>query len=651
MSRPKLHSSNAAKQKAYRQRKPRIPLSMAERKALKDFVDSWRVENPAKYREQRQRGSQRQRMQKRLDRPFIAIDGEGYTRGKTHYYTMLSSSEGDTIQDWKKGLSTNECLEFLHQYHGKGILVGFYVTYDINMLLRDVPLLNLRELWDTGYTNWNDWHLSWMAGKIFKVVRDGKQVTWYDVFAFFQKSFIRALEDWKIAVPSEIIEGKADRKNFNPKNAETIKKYNLIECELLVKLMDKLRAVAVDCGYLPKSWHGAGALANVILSQNKVEQFNVDCPEMNPIFLAGYYGGRNQVLQQGEFDRAYTHDINSAYPYALVQLPSTEGYWEQYYDDFDTLPIQLERFAIHKVKWNVNKNHVLTPFPFRHKQSIYWPYKGSGWYWSPEVEAAAKFYTSKELTIIESWRFTPASTVKPFSFIGDLYDRRRQYVRDGNDAQIILKLGINACYGKVAQSIGYKGNRPAYQNYFWAGWITSLTRAMVFELAATNPDTIVSFATDGVISTSKLTSHNLTKQLGGWSVDAITNLFVLQPGVYCYDGSEHKTTFKSRGFAARSVNYERLRHIWREHGSLGDYSYKETRFIGLGSALQRNPPLTDWRRWIEQDRVINFAPNGDTTMNTGKTLRVYPYESIGAISRAYKLKGEWLPEGDEDLTR
>ncbi len=641
MPRQRIHQSNASRQAHYRK-----SLSKEQRQAVAnlDKLYKWKEENPNANQSTIKRNLERRRLE-RFAYPFIAIDGEGFTRLRRHYYSMLSSSRGDTIENWDRGLSTEDCFTFLHRYAGEGFLVGFYTTYDVNMMLVDVPVASLQELWDKGETTWNKWWIQWNPGKRFALRKDGKQVVWYDVFGFFQKSFVKALVDWKIEVPEEIVSGKDNRKNFNKRDREIIKFYNLKECELLVELMNKLRDAAIEAGYVPTAWHGAGALANVILKHHSIDKENKLDLEMRPKFLHAYYGGRNQILQQGEFDNAYAHDINSAYPYALTMLPTSQGEWKQ----SKRKTLSDNPYTLYKVEWKTPSKEYLNPFPFRFKmngsEAIFWPNKGSGYYWQPEVEMAMRYY-AKYIKILEIYEFQPQDNTKPFQFIENLYNSRRRLLATGNDAQIILKLGMNSCYGKVAQSIGWKGQPPPYQNYFWAGMITSHCRAQVLELAQRNKESIISFATDGVMASEKLVEHNITKQLGGWSVDDVTNLFVLQPGVYCYDGSNHKTIIKSRGFSYRSVNYSALRDIWRANGILGDYHYSETRFIGLGSALQSSPPLKNWRRWIKQERVINFSPNGLTTLKHAKTLRVYPHPHLAALSEAYKAKELWLPDAD-----
>ena len=636
--RKRIYANNAERQKAYRNRLP-----TEEQKRLAHRLQEWIEVNPDKRKQSKANYKIRKRQEARESKPFIAIDGEGVTRNNKHIYTLLTASTGDYVDSWIGGLSTKRCFDFLLQFRGRGILVGFFTGYDVNMMLRDVPLWHLEELWNLGETKWDGYEIRWMVGKMLILTKDGKRVTWYDAASFFQKSFIAALQDWGFTVDQEIIEGKANRQTFDVKNRKVIRYYNLRECELLVDLMERVREVALDCGILPKSWHGAGALANAGLVKYGVEKYNADCLELRPKFLQAYYGGRSQVLLQGEFDNAWVHDINSAYPYALSLLPNANGEWVK-------TKKENSPFALYEVKFDIPKKYSVTPFPVRYKDKIYYPHKGHTFVWSPEYDTANSYY-SKYLKIVNRWEFIPENDYKPFAFCAELYAKRKAYVAQKNDAQIILKLFLNSCYGKVAQSIGYKKQRPPFQNYFWAGFVTSKTRAMVFNAAMQNPDSVISFATDGILSTERLVDHSEGKPLGGWEVKAINNLFVIQPGVYTYTGiDESEATIRSRGFRKSSVDYNALRQVWRSEGSLGKYDYKETRFIGLGKALQSNPKLKNWRQWIVEDREISFIPNGETQLLPEKVIRIIPFGQ-SEVTQAYKLKDDWVidEESEESL--
>lgn len=642
MGRLRIYENNAAKVKAYRLRNGITNSNL-------DKLQKWKLNNATKDAAATRKRNLAYQKRKRQTKMFIAIDGEGWTdKHGQHHYTMLSSSQGHTIEDWKQGLSTERCFEFLLQYAKQECtIVGFSIGYDINKWLRDLDEETLKILWANGECRWNEYYIRWQPSKSFSITKDKKSVVVYDCFGFFQKSFLKSLTDWKIDFPKQLEEGKAARGSFNAKQRVKIRNYNLLECNLLVELMNKMRSAMIEANCLPAQWYGAGAIASQLFKQNKVAEHNVAPNNMYEKFLSAYYGGRVQLLKQGEAKEVWCHDINSAYPAAMMMLPSAIGSWREVQE------LTHNRFSLYYVEWNLSKTAFLSPFPFRYKRAIHWPTQGAGWYWMPEVSAAVAHYGSKAIKVKFGYEFTPATNDLPFSFLPALYDKRKEFIRDGSDAQLILKLGINACYGKVAQSIGHGNKRPAFQNYFWAGWITSLTRARIFDLCMRKPESIISISTDGIVSLEKLCEHSEGKPLGGWSVEKANNFFALQSGVYIFDDDDGHTKIRTRGFSPRSINYSEVRAIWKKHKSLGKYNYKETRFIGLGLALKSK--LANWGNWVEQERTLNFWPNGDVDISQfkkQKLVNVIPPRKLDELSQSYQPKLDWFEtqEGLEYLS-
>lgn len=654
MPRQKIHLNNAEKCAAYRQRRRAAGLPVS--KNTLERIIEWRINHPVEYRAQQRRKEKRKRLNKRQTKMFIAIDGEGITRNDkknqyeyirgmglnkerkvigTHYYTLMGDSNGKFIESYS-GLSTIDCLNFLLEQPQDSILVGFAINYDINMLLGDVPKEILEILWKTGECNWEGYKLIWMPSKMFMVFKDGKSRCWYDVFGYFQKSFIKALEDFGFDVPKEITQGKEDRKAFTQKQKEQIRKYNKMECDLLVQMMNKLRAAFIKADMLPNKWYGAGTLASVLCERYGIRHYNATPNEIKQDIVHAYYGGRNQILLQGEIGDCWIHDINSAYPAAMAELPTAIGEWQE------LATPTINKWGLHYIEWDLPESVLVTPFPFRYKGRIYWPHKGKGWYWSPEVAQAIVHFGRKRIKPLKSYQFYPEDDSRPFDFIPELYEKRKQLIKEGNDAELAIKLGLNSLYGKAAQSIGFRDAIPAYQNYFWAGYITSVTRSKIFALAANNPKDIVFFSTDGVVSRSQLAEQQEEKYLGEWDVKRLTNFFALQSGVYTFDtgnGIKHK----SRGFNYKSVDYDDLRRVWKKEGNKATYSYNETRFIGLGLALRGD--FNMWRRWETQDREINFEAIGIAKRENG-LYRIMPPEIPADESERYKLKGNWFEEGD-----
>lgn len=678
MPQTKLHNNNAERQRAYRQRmrEQGKPDNRLHR------LQEWQEREPRKYAEGRRKRYKEYVVKRKQNKMFIAIDGEGITNDKdvykytssgkekfapAHYYTLLSASNFDGTFSYSsenyKGLSTVDCFEFLLDLsanHKEAIFVGFAINYDANMWLKDLDYETAKTLWDEGMVTWNEYRITWLPSKSFSVSDGSSSIIIYDVFGFFQSSFIVALENFGFEVPKEIKEGKEQRKSFTASRKKQIQEYNLMECRLLCQMMNKLRESMIECNFLPDRWHGAGAIASVMFKRAGIEKINMMPQAFWKEIVSAYYGGRNQMLKQGELGDVWIHDINSAYPHAMHTLPTSLGEW------IELTPTEMKlqekvtglfEYGLHFVEWDLAKYKEarITPFPFRHKGRIYWTQKGSGWYWTPEVFEALKHYP-KGITIKRTIQFYPDDDSRPFSFLAELYQERLKLIKQGSEAQLPLKLGLNSVYGKVAQSIGYKGMRPLYQNHFWAGYLTSRTRARMFGLAMTNPKAVVFFATDGMVAKEQMIVGEKEKVFGAWEVKQLKNFFGLQSGVYCFEAfnkedKEWELKKKTRGFHYRSFDTEAIREQWRKKGHEGTFEYKETRFTGLGIALKTD--FGTWGRWIENERKLNFVPIGvydETKRRQYKSLDIFPPNLEAIISESYKLKENWF-EDDDYLSR
>jgi hypothetical protein len=100
-----------------------------------------------------------------------------------------------------------------------------------------------------------------------------------------------------------------------------------------------------------------------------------------------------------------------------------------------------------------------------------------------------------------------------------LFDYRAKLVKaDKKDARgQVIKLDINAVYGKFAQRIGRRGKPPKYGSLWFAAAITAGTQRKLVEAALTNPDAAIAFATDGLFTDKPLDVYvPEQKILGEW---------------------------------------------------------------------------------------------------------------------------------------
>jgi DNA polymerase type B, organellar and viral len=577
---------------------------------------------------------------------FIAVDGEAIGGNTDARYALLATSTGKFV--WNlDGLKTEVCFDFLCGQQTPGVeLVCFGLGYDINQWLADVPENTLRELWSSGSCFWKYWRLVWTAGRRFEIYnrRNKRFAIVQECFGFFQQSFVKALTEWGFDVPAELAAMKQQRGRFTETMKRQVIDYCFSECRLLVSLMDRLAEAAETAGCKPKPhwWIGAGQLASAMLAANGVQahhRHDSDILENTLPIMSAYYGGRAELLRQGERSGVNTYDLRSAYPWAATHLRSLSNVRAVKRRRHDP---SVEHGIWH-TRWEGLPGNIM-PFPVRCDKAIWYPRTGEGWYHAVEVNTALA--AGFQLDIREGIEFRSKRTEgDPFAFIPGQFAARRKYQQTDNPAQRVLKLALNSLYGKTAQGVAGLG-RPRWQSYIWAGEITARTRARMLTLALKAKDPMM-IATDGLFCGQAPARPG--KQIGGWEHGRLDWLFAAQPGVY--QGTEgDREVLRSRGFFVADIDYDELHAGWAREGPDYVHTYTSHRFIGLGQALQRKTGLGPWRQWVDQDRSLYLMPqrkvlSRDPRSNGWVCL---PVENAPGPSEPYHPKIRLLESQDDD---
>ena len=145
--------------------------------------------------------------------------------------------------------------------------------------------------------------------------------------------------------------------------------------------------------------------------------------------------------------------------------------------------------------------------------------------------------------ILESYQYLDGNPVYPYEeFIKSTYQKGLLFEKQNNPLQLPLKIILNSIYGKTAQRVGMRiGN---LFSLIITSSITGMTRAHLLNFVKRHKieKDVVSFATDSIISTRKL-SANSTK-LGDFSHDnSGDDVYVLQNGIYRFNGKWKKRSF------------------------------------------------------------------------------------------------------------
>lgn len=608
--------------------------------------------------------------------PFCAFDGEG----EADRFTLLADSTGRFIWN-REGLSTIECLEFLLDSKPHYNNVWFSFGYDVNMMLRDVPLLGVKhsceQLYREGYTTWKGYRIHYVPKKSLMIHHKQRSYVAYDVFGFFQSSFEKAIENWKLGVHEIISRGKAARGKFETWNKEDIIDYNAEECKLLVSLMDLYRQAHKKAGLPPlRRWDGAGAVAATWLEKYDVTgffpHFEKLPKELDLASRMAYFGGRIEMaawghigpevhvltqeesdammdeIQDGTYDgrydipidalRIYHYDINSAYPYGLSICPDMSKLdWllvpgSDLWDDFSLVHVQWD-VRVSRYGWG--------PFPLREKSgTIVYPPKGEGWYWAVEVKAAMKRFL-QGIAILESWVPQGDLSYPLRQIVLHDYKIRAELKSLGDWAHVALKLALNSLYGKTAQKKGFGGKAPRYRNLYWAGYITAVTRAKISEALLLAQDKVVETMTDGVYSLVSL-DLPISHELGEWSFEEDDIVMdVVGAGVYRLIG-KHRTIReeKERGFGNIEIPYEELLANWEKGRYEKKYIFTINRFIGMGAAIIGVKKYREhWRTFIEIQRTLKAVPVVGTSKRYGDALTAGYVEGRLHFQRPRYAKG------------
>jgi hypothetical protein len=548
------------------------------------------------------------------DRRFVGWDGEG---PRDAGYALFGNSDGDEI--CRPFLPTIECLDLLLEHkekHPNTIDVWFGGDYDASNILCDLPRRNMAALHEYGRTIWGDYQIEHIPHKIFKVRRGEIAVTIFDIHSFFDSGYYDALVSWDIGTHEQrekIKIGKENRADFAWADIADIRDYFRLELLLMPELCDKLRDTFADAGYVPRSWHGPGALARMALHRHKVFDAMAGSPNtVSRAARSAFAAGRFELKWAGHFQgRIWNYDIHSAYPYFATSLPNlAKGTWRR------TRVFEPGKFAIYRIRYEANEPDAFRLYPlFRRlpNSGVAWPYRVTGWYWSPEAQLVSGDPDAK---ILEGWVFDELDEKdRPFAWLAEYYLRRQRLKDNGQAAEYTFKLIINAVYGQLAQRVGWdrkNGKSPRTHQLEWAGYITSCCRAAVYKAALASGEKLISIDTDGLYSMAPIEGLDIGENLGQWECTEYSDGIFWQSGVYVlkealdYDESYNNwKKARSRGIPKGTYSAEDLLDAVKTRKTL---RVKKNRFMGYRQA--DNNQWDKWNTWSEDEIELVFGGGG-----------------------------------------
>lgn len=618
---------------------------------------------------------------------YWGIDGEGKGRERHKYVMLAAVDEFNRQQRCVQGeeLSTAQCLEFLLDLPASGRYFAYSFLYDLSMMLKDLPTVSLYSLMHEELrqrppqtrrlgprpVKWGPYKLNLQRTK-FSVERGNKRIVIWDIWRFFQDKFVAALRKWDIGTDEELKRMqlmKDQRGNFDRLSDNEVKEYCFDECAKMGQLARKLVNAHEAAGLSLRTFYGAGSSASAMLKLMGIKSHRED-PELKDAVARAFFGGRFENSIIGEVPGpVWGYDISSAYPYQLCFLPCLQhGRWEL---TRNRLRIDSARHAIIKYTLGPRQSDAWAPFPFRisegkGKGSICFPAEsGGGWIYRDEYVAGEKLFPN--VAFEKAWIYQCDCSCEPFKRIPEYYLARLALGKEA--AGIVLKLGMNSCYGKLAQSIGLN---PPFQCWLWAGMITSGCRAQILEFMGqlSSLDALLMVATDGVYCRERVQtavprntgtyeardSDGKLKPLGGWEEKLCEKgIFAARPGIYF---PMHPTTDELKEVRARGVGKATLLECWEtivkgwKDGQTSVKVANVVRFQGAKTAISvkglRASKVSYHRsnsfgQWVKRPIELSFNPlpkRADIQPNGALSLRNMACAESAPYQRAIATQSE-----------
>jgi hypothetical protein len=497
---------------------------------------------------------------------IVGVDTEAYTTG-VPFLVCTSTAGVYTPADFPDFLFESE-YEDTH-------FVCFNLKYDSGALLHTLPPEFKKELWEENKAYSNEGDLYEYIPHKFLSVKRGKTVACiWDIAQYFEGSLDRAAQKYLGARKLEI-----ETKSFTPayvkKHWKELVKYCIRDADLTARLAVFLKSKLKTFGVKVTRLYSSAYLSYVYFQERgkivDVYRFWKSNRTLLRYACEAYQGGKFEVFKRGTFT-GYEYDIVSAYPFEIARLV----------DISKALVIHQKKYR-NDATYGFLRCHIKADNTKAHPVGI--PTKGVNIYPMGEFyhtltknEYDYLIKLGFDVTIIDAyWLVVPTVRYPYRETVLELYKMKDYYKTRDIGLYHVSKKMLNGFYGKFLQLTEKKDilKAGAGWNPIYGAVITANTRIKMCELQNADPENTIAIHTDSIITTKKIESSLLSKELGGLTLDIEGAGLMLMCGMY--DMGE-KTAYRGVGFKAKNwkevltknivdsvIRFKQLRVIsWRQ---------------------------------------------------------------------------------------
>lgn len=396
-----------------------------------------------------------------------------------------------------------------------------YGLYDFE---RYVNKLSLKDLVDVEYEGYK---IRLINGKLLSIVNKSKRFILYDVYGFFRKSLYAAVKEWTQQDIPLLDRGKLEL--IEGIEVQQLAGHAGFEARHVSKLMAILNESLVLHNIKLSKFHGVTTISSNLLTKTKAKEQYFSYRHrrqyggrLYDAIMQAYYGGRIEQLKIGTFNQNINvYDINSAYACAITLLPIMRGKpllsdkWKN------------ETFSLWCCTYDFSSiNPYFGLLPNRDVGNlIKYKVRGKGFFWQPEIKYILEHYP--ECIRIDYGYYFPYIKANFTEAVKELYELRTDLQSKGHPLEKVIKLALSGIYGKFCQRDG----NAYYYNLFYAGFITSFTRAKMLEAVKGYERSIICFLTDAIHTIEPLPVIT-SDRLGDWKESIYSKGQYLDSGVY-----------------------------------------------------------------------------------------------------------------------
>lgn len=512
-----------------------------------------------------------------------------YERGATADYNVFWNLGFDSAAILKQFVVDN--VESLREGHYRKIaatkeLAGlkaremvdaptFRMTTEIKKLVVELDGMETVERFDTAR-----FHIQLVGAKALgvKPLKSRKKTVWFfDAAVFYQTAFGgMSLEK---AAQSYLGEGKSneaeglDRAKIGSEdgyytaNRDAIVRYCIRDAELTARLMEKTLSAFEHLGFsFPEKPFSKGSVSKQILKDNHVLDATqaayerLDLNAYRSYWRKSYQGGVFLLCAGGTVENVTEADINSAYPWALLQFPSLEG--------AEVIDLDDPRFPECYFRFYKIEAKPTPRLPLKEKRSLRKIYGYADeiyTWWVAAPDLASLTVWGDAYRVVDGCGILCPNQTRPFAFLSDVFSQKTEAKnRWGADSieYLNVKIVANGFYGILAQRRPREGR---FTNLIYASYTTALCRQKLWAKAKEITEgggTILQYATDGLLFRGGDNFQN-SDALGEWSIHSVDRVTLFESGVYVKRKGD-RTEVKKRGFP--DLTEELLRtcptHYW-----------------------------------------------------------------------------------------